>query len=40
MSKVPLCKITENEVVEIPAPQDAPYLPQIDEPEVTEPEQA
>jgi hypothetical protein len=40
MSKVLICKLPENEVVEIPVPQEMPYLPQTDKPAVTEPEQA
>ena len=40
MSKILICKVTENEVVEIPVPQEMPYIPQIDEPEMPEPEQA
>jgi hypothetical protein len=40
MSKTLICKLPENEVVEIPVPQEMPYRPQTEEPEVPEPEQA
>lgn len=39
MSKTLICKLPENEVVEIPVPQEMPYRPRTEEPEVPEPEQ-
>jgi hypothetical protein len=39
MPKTLICKLPENEVVEIPVPQEMPYMPLTDEPEVPESEQ-
>jgi hypothetical protein len=37
MSKTLICELPEYQVVEIPAPQEMPYTPQTDEPEMPEP---
>jgi hypothetical protein len=39
MSKTLICELPDYRVVEIPVPQEMPYIPQTDEPEVPEPEQ-
>jgi hypothetical protein len=39
MSKTLICKLPENEIVEIPVPQEMPDLPKTDGTEVPEPEQ-
>ncbi|MGD0622485.1 MAG: hypothetical protein ABSA82_08510 [Thermacetogeniaceae bacterium] len=36
MSKTLICELPDYRVVEIPVPQEMPYMPQTDEPEVPE----